>query len=325
MIKSKAICLLSGGLDSIIAAKLVQSQGIDVEALIFKSPFFNYKEPCSAQKTAQANNIPCKIIDISKLFLKILKKPKHGYGKNLNPCIDCKILMLKLANKYMKKEKASFVVTGEVLDQRPKSQHKKALDIIQKESGLKDRLLRPLSAKLLQTTYPEKNNIVNREKLLDIQGRQRVKQIEFAKQHNIKDYNTPSGGCLLTESEYCQKLKDLLTNEKNPSIKNIILLKIGRHFRIGKTKIVVGRNKDDNLMIHQLKNKNDVLFEPKEVMGPTTVLQGPKNKESLKLAAGLTARYSDSKEDNVLIKYGVNFSKVIKAMKINDIDKYRIK
>lgn len=326
--RTTAIGLFSGGLDSIIAAKLIQNQGIDIAVLIFKSPFFNYKENCFAIKAAEANKIPYKVIDLCINYLKIIKKPRYGHGKHMNPCIDCKILMLKIANLYMKKIKADFVFTGEVLDQRPKSQNKNALGIIAKESGLNDRLLRPLSAKILPITYPEKKSLINREKLLGIQGRQRAIQLELAKKFNITEFSTPSGGCLLTEHEYCQKLDDLLKNKKRPNIKDLLLLKLGRHFRFKKSKIIVGKNEKDNFEIKKLRQKSDLIFEPKVVMGPTTLLTGQKNKKSIKLAASLTARYSDDKKENVSVKYGrEKLDKELFAKKIteSELEKIRIK
>jgi len=328
MNKIKAVGLFSGGLDSTLAAKLIQNQSIDVTVLIFSSPFFNYKqEESSAIKTAEANNIPYKLIDLGTDFLKIVKKPKHGHGRKLNPCIDCKIMMFKIAKNYMKKEKADFVFTGEVLDQRPKSQHKIALDVIAKESGLKSRLLRPLSAQLLEPTYPEKKRLVDRNQLLGIQGRQRRVQYEFAKSMGIKDFSSPAGGCLLTENEYCNKLEDLLKYNKKPSVNDLLLLKIGRHFRFKKDKILVGRNREDNKRLIELKNKSDIMFIPKDIMGPTTLLQGLKTKESIKLAASLTARYSDAKNENIIVRYGTkDLNKEIAVNKITEeqINKMRI-
>jgi tRNA-uridine 2-sulfurtransferase len=324
---AKAIGLLSGGLDSIIAAKLIQNQGIEVEVIIFASPFFNQKKEDSiAIKAAKANNIPFKVIDLGLDYLNIVKSPKHGYGKNLNPCIDCKILMLKKAKEYMEKTKADFVFTGEVLGQRPKSQHRQALDTISEESGLKDRLLRPLSAKFLPETYPEKEGIIDRNKLLDISGRQRKKQIELARELKIKDFSSPAGGCLLTEQGYCSKLKDLIENTKKPKINDIQLLKIGRHFRYDKNKIIVGKNKEENETILKLKNSSDIIFEAKDYVGPTTILQGKSSKKTIELTAGITAKYSDAEGNSVKIKYGKDLGKEITVNKLKDeeLEKLRI-
>jgi tRNA U34 2-thiouridine synthase MnmA/TrmU len=216
---SKALVLLSGGLDSILAAKILKNQGIKITALSFRSYFFNEK---NAKKAAKNLKIPIKIIDFSRENLGIVKNPKHGYGRAMNPCIDCHILMLKKAKEILEKEKfhpapepsarygASFVVTGEVLGQRPMSQNKNSLNLIEKESGLRGYLLRPLSAKLLEPTIPEKEGLIKREKLFDITGRSRKRQMALAKKWKIKWYPTPTGGCLLTDLGFGKRLKELL-------------------------------------------------------------------------------------------------------------------
>ncbi|MGA9388765.1 MAG: hypothetical protein WBV70_08085, partial [Candidatus Bathyarchaeia archaeon] len=199
MKKTKALALLSGGLDSTLAVKLVLNQGVDVEAINFVSPFcLCGKGGCGAAEAARRFNIPLKTMSVGEDYLRVIRKPKFGYGKNMNPCIDCRIFMLKKAKKYAKETGAAFIFTGEVLDQRPMSQHKKTLDLIEEEAGLKGKILRPLSAKLLQETDLEKKGLVNRERLLDIEGRSRRKQIELAEKLGIRDYPCPAGGCLLT-------------------------------------------------------------------------------------------------------------------------------
>ena len=187
----KAIGLFSGGLDSILAAKLIQDQRINVKLINFYTPFFPSK---NAVKMAKQLNLKVKEIDITKDYLKMLRKPKHGYGSEMNPCMDCKIFMLKKAKKYAKRIKAKFIFTGEVIGERPMSQNKKALELIEREAGLKGKLLRPLSAKLLPVTEAEKK-WVNRNKLLDVSGRRREKQMKLAKKFKIKQYPSPSGPC----------------------------------------------------------------------------------------------------------------------------------
>lgn len=234
--------------------------------------------------------------------------------------------MLRKAKKYAKKIRAKFIFTGEVLGERPMSQHKSALMLIEKESGLSEKLLRPLSAKLLPITEAERK-WVDRAKLLDIQGRKRDRQTNLANQFKIRDYPTPAGGCLLTNKEYAEKLKDLLLNKKKISLNDIRLLKIGRHFRFGKSKIIVGRNVIENKELLSLKDDADYLFEVPNIGSPTTILQGTKSKEAVELAASLTARYSDSKENKTLVKYGKNnLLKSITASKIENekINKLRI-
>lgn len=324
----KAVGLLSGGLDSTLAVKLMLEQGIDVVALNFTSPFClcNQKGKCASFEAAKKLNVPLKIIPKGEEFLKVIRNPKHGYGKNMNPCIDCRIFMLKKAKEFAKKIKAKFIFTGEVLNQRPMSQHKKALELIEKEAGLKSSILRPLSAKFLPETIPEKKGWVNREKLLAIKGRSRNEQIKLAKSFDIKNYPCPAGGCLLTYKEFSLKLKDLFKHNKKVSFKDIEILKIGRHFRFCKNKIVVGRNEEENKKLLKLKNRTDFIFEVPDTGSPITLLQGKKTKDAIKISAGLTARYSDSKEKEVLVKYGKSLNKSIKIEKLGEeeINKLRI-
>jgi len=323
----KALGLLSGGLDSTLAVKLILDQGIDVVAINFTSPFcLCGRGGCGAIEVAKKFNIPLKIVKKGEDYLKIIRKPKHGYGKNMNPCLDCRIYTLKKAKKYAKKIGASFIFTGEVLDERPMSQHMKALKIIEKESGLEDKILRPLSAKLLPETYAEKKGWVDRKKLLDIRGRSRKTQIQLAKDLEINDYPCPSGGCLLTYKEFADKVRDLFKYKKKVSVKDINLLKIGRHFRFGKNKIIVGRNEIENKQLLSSKQPGDYLFEVSEYNGPITILQGPKIKEAIKKTAALTIRYSDVK-DKVLVKFGrkkLNKTITIQPITEEEIEKMRI-
>ena len=318
----KALGLFSGGLDSILAVKLIQQQGIDVRIVNFTTPFF---PPKKAKEMAKQLKLKLKVIDVTKDYMKVLRNPKHGYGSFLNPCIDCKIFMLRKAKGYGKRIGAKFIFTGEVLGERPMSQNKNALALIEKESGLKGKLLRPLSAKLLPITETEEKWI-DRDKLLDIEGRGREKQIKLAKEFKINNYPTPSGGCLLTNNEYAAKAKDLITNNRKISTNDIKLLKIGRHFRCGKSKIIVGRNNNENKELIKLKNSSDYVFEVPNTGSPLTILQGPKTKESIDLAVRLTAHYSDSKEDRPLVKYGRKLTKkmIAKNIKNEEINKLRI-
>ncbi len=320
----KAIGLISGGLDSIIAGKVVAMQGIDVTMLCFCTPFF----PCSKEKKARLLrvckqiNAKLKVIDLSSEFIRMLRKPKHGYGKNFNPCIDCKILLLKKAKVYAKKISAKFIFTGEVLGQRPMSQNQTALDIIGRETGLKGKLLRPLSAKLLPETQAELKRWVNREKLLAIHGRGRKVQLNLAKKYKIKEYQTPAGGCLLTCEGYCNKVKDLYKFNKKIKVRDVELLRYGRHFRLGKNKIIVGRNHNENKALLRLQAK-ELWFEVPGHGSPVTLLIGKSNKKVIELAAQLTARYSDATSDKVLVKYGKS-KIVVRSASEKVIEKHRI-
>lgn len=291
--KPRTLLLFSGGLDSILAARILQNQGIKIEGVSFKSYFFDAEK---AKETAKEINLPLRVIDISRSHLKIVKNPKYGYGKAMNPCLDCRILMLKKAKEIMKREKFIFIATGEVLGERPMTQNIKAFELTEKESGLEGYLLRPLSAKLLPKTVPEKLLLVNRERLLDIKGRSRKKQIELAKKYRIKNYPTPSGGCLLTDPEFSKRIKELL--EKNPSFQgnDVELLRVGRHFWEGRAKIVVGRNEKENKRIKKLAKKGDILIEMKNYPGPLTLIRnygkGRASKIVINEAKKLTQYYS---------------------------------
>ncbi len=322
----KALGLLSGGLDSILAVKLMLDQDIDVVAINFITPFQISERKCVHEITKKFK-IPLKIVELGEDYLKIIKKPKFRYGKHMNPCIDCRIFMLKKAKAYAKKIGASFVFTGEVLDERPMTQTRKALELIEKESSLKGKLLRSLSAKLLSKTEAEEEGWVNREKLLDIGGRRRGRQMELAKEFGIDNYPTPGGGCLLTYKEFAKKLRDLLDYKKRVSMNDINLLKIGRHFRFEKNKIIVGRDKEENKQLLKFKQPNDYYFEVPGYGSPITILKGPKTRMAIKIAASLTARYSDSRERNILVNYGkekLNRSITVSPLTEREIKNFRI-
>jgi tRNA U34 2-thiouridine synthase MnmA/TrmU len=316
----KALGLFSGGLDSILAAKIIKKQGIKVELVNFYTPFF---PPKNAIEMAKQIDIPIKDIDVTRDYLNMLRKPKHGYGSEMNPCIDCKIFMLKKARQHAKKIGAKFIFTGEVLGERPMSQNKNALQLIQKEAGFE--ILRPLSARLLPITEAERK-WVDRSKLMGISGRGRHEQIKLAKEFGIDKYPTPAGGCLLTDKEFARKISYLL-KKKNVTKGDLELLKVGRHFRYKNNKIIVGRNEEENKKLLCLKQKTDYIFEVPDVGSPITILQGPKTKDSIEKAAQLTARYSDSKDNKTIVKYGNK--KLIKnlsvsILQLDEINKLRV-
>ncbi|MDP2938184.1 MAG: hypothetical protein Q8N72_02930, partial [Candidatus Omnitrophota bacterium] len=264
----KAIALISGGLDSTLATKLIQDLGIELIALNTVSPFCLCNRRSSRGCLYGANSVAKQLglklisVDVSKDFLEIVKKPKHGYGSNMNPCIDCRILLFKKAKEAIEKEGASFVITGEVLGQRPMSQKLNTMKLIEREAGLEGLVLRPLSAKVLEQTIPEKQGWIARDKLLAINGRSRREQIAKARKLGINDYPCSSGGCLLTDPEFSRRLKDLIKyGEFN--LENVQLLKIGRHFRLNDTsKLVVGRNEKENERLLNLAREDDYLFMP---------------------------------------------------------------
>jgi tRNA U34 2-thiouridine synthase MnmA/TrmU len=308
----KAIALLSGGLDSTLAAKIVMEQEIELEALNFLTVFCtctNRGETCLAsQKAVNALGIPLKVFNVSDEYLNTVKNPKHGYGSNMNPCIDCRIFMLKKTKVYMEEAGASFIVTGEVLGQRPMSQRRDAMRLIEKEAGLQGYILRPLSAKFLPVTIPEKEGWINRETLLDIQGRSRKPQMKLADHYGIRDYPCPAGGCLLTDPGFARRIKDLMNHKSDFSLNDVHLLKIGRHFRLSPhLKLVVGRNEDDNKKIQTFALEGDILLKALHHPGPLSLLRGETNGTEIEKAASITVRYSkakDLKSVEVLYKKG---------------------
>ncbi len=313
----KAIGLLSGGLDSSLAVKLMIDQGVDVHVLNFITPFCTCsRKGCKheASRVSELFGIPIKIISAGQDYIEMIKNPKHGYGSNMNPCIDCRIFMFQKAKKYMNDINAKFIFTGEVLDQRPMSQYKKALNIIEKESGLENLVLRPLSAKLLNPTIPEEKHWIDRDKLLSIQGRRRLPQIRLADKLGIRNYPCPAGGCRLTDSQFAKRIKDSLKHGED-TIKDIQLLKYGRHFRLKNgAKIIVGRNEEENKILPKYFDKDDILIEVIGFGSPIVILKKRKNKDDIKEAAYLCIRYSDANNSNdvkIRIRYGNNNEELV--------------
>jgi tRNA-specific 2-thiouridylase len=297
----KAISLFSGGLDSILATRLLSEQGIEMEALHFRLVFVSGED--TKWSDADSNMVEgilgarLKMWDVSEEFLKVVKHPKHGYGRNINPCIDCKIFMLKKAKEYMKTVGASFLVTGEVLGERPMSQGKNMMRHIEREADLDGLILRPLSAKLLPPSVPENEGWVDRERMLNIQGRSRRPQIELAQRYGIRDYPAPAGGCLLTVPAFAVRMKDLLAHQPDFSLNDVHLLKVGRHFRFSpRTKLIVGRREEENERIGSFSREGDLLIRVARHPGPLSLLRGKPEAGEIEKAAAITARYSKAKE-----------------------------
>ena len=296
----KAIILLSGGLDSTLAAELMSREGLELLAVNFKTPFClcdrhssNLGCGSNARRVAEAIGIDLKVINATKDFLEVLKKPAHGYGANMNPCIDCRILFFRKSKELMEEVGASFIITGEVLGQRPMSQFRRQMNIIEKEADLDGLVLRPLSAKLLAPTIPEKNGWISRERMLDIAGRSRKPQMALAKDLGINDYPCSAGGCLLTDPEFANRIRDLIKHDEL-DMQNIDLLKAGRYFRLSRSaKLIVGRNEDENKMLTMLAKEGDYVFEPATINGPIAVGKGTFTAELLEVACRIVARYSD--------------------------------
>ena len=304
--KKKVVALLSGGLDSQLAIKMMQEQGFDVSAVAIKTPFcdFDCGRGCGFEIRERADDLDVnlKTVYLGDEYIEMLKHPKHGIGAGFNPCIDCRSMMFDAAKKHMEEIGAEFIISGEVLGQRPMSQHAPALRTIENESDLVGKIVRPLSAALLPETDPEKDGLIKRENLGMIRGRTRRGQLDMAKKYGIENPPNAGGGCLLTEPHFGIKAKDLFSHTKNPTINDIDLLKIGRHFRLDEeTKFVVGRNKDENEMIKAISLPGDILLEAKDFVGPVSILRGSNAKQHLKFASSITLRYSDAPNDEQAI------------------------
>lgn len=290
----KAIALFSGGLDSILAAELIRRQNINVLCLSFTTPFFDAQKALAASRQI---NLPLEIQDITTEHLHMLKSPRYGYGKNMNPCIDCHTLMLHIAGKRMSETGRDFIFTGEVLGQRPMSQNKQSLYVIAKKSGYQDYILRPLSANLLDPIKAEREKLIDRSQLLAIQGRGRKQQMTLAADFGIVNYAPPAGGCLLTDPIFSRRLRDLFAHQVTPDIRDYELLKYGRHFRISdQCKIIVGRNRADNEALRKLIVPGDLIFNMANFPGPLVLVPNGGDSDK-KIAAALCARYSDAPPD----------------------------
>ncbi len=329
----KAVGLLSGGLDSMLALKVVLEQGIEVVALNFTSQFCtcnHRKGVCSeAVKVAREFGIEIKTLVKGLDYIDVIRNPKYGHGQGINPCVDCRIYMLKRAKRFMADVGASFLLTGEVLGQRPMSQRRDSMRSIERDTGLEGLILRPLCAKHLEPTLPEKEGIIDRERLLDFVGRSRKPQMALAEELDIGDYPCPSGGCLLTDKIFSRKVRDLLDNNSDPTKKDLSLLKVGRHFRINGAKIVVGRKEDENKKIVNLRASGDVLIEAHEFAGPTALIRGNTNDEIIRLAGEMLLRYANNKANgnNYVLCTKDDSSSLLKIEKPVDdetLDKLRV-
>ncbi|MEW6074908.1 MAG: tRNA 4-thiouridine(8) synthase ThiI [Candidatus Omnitrophota bacterium] len=295
----KAIALVSGGLDSVLAARVAQEQGIEVIPFHFSIPFCHRSksnnEPAAGMSrlVRMSLKVAPVIRDISADFLSLIRKPAHGFGSHMNPCIDCKILMLRKAKDEMPVVGAEFVITGEVLGQRPMSQYRHALKLIERKSDLEGLVVRPLSAQLLDETIPEQKGWITRSALLNFNGRNRRPQFTLARLYGINGYPNPAGGCLLTDPAFSRRLKDLVAHGEL-SIENVSLLKIGRHFRISdNARLAVGRNEGENKVLLSLAKGGDYLFMPSSIAGPTSLGRGVFSKELAMRCAAITCRYCD--------------------------------
>lgn len=301
--KGHAVALFSGGLDSALAILLMRRQNIKVTALTFMTHFgcdISDRSSCGGNPypVSEKFGFDVKLMHLGDKFVEIVKNPKYGYGKNMNPCVDCRILMLREAKTFMELIGADFIITGEVLGQRPKSQMRNSMNTVIRDSELKGRLVRPLSAKLFEETIPEKEGMLNRDLLEGISGRSRKRQMELAEEFGLEDYPSPAAGCLLTDPSYSRRLKDLIEHSPSIDFNDLNLLRVGRHFRINEnSKVIVGRNEEDNDKIRQYAKNKHYMLEALGTGSPITLLITSNGDDSILDAASLTARYCGKRKD----------------------------
>ena len=325
----RAIGLLSGGLDSTLAVRLISELGIEVIAVKFTSPFCQCDSGgcCHAAEVAKQMGLELKTFSKGDEYLDVVRHPKHGYGVGMNPCIDCRIFMFKKAKEYMEEIGAAFLFTGEVIGQRPMSQHRRAIEIIEEESGLTGKIVRPLSAQHMEPTEAEQKGWIEREKLLGFHGRSRKPQFALAEEYGIKGFACPAGGCLLTDQNFSAKLRDLFAHRDKVGMRDVSLLKIGRHFRFGASKIVCARDEAESGALLKRGGENALLLEATECVGPVVLLEGDAQADDIRQAAEVAAAYSDGDASAVSVKCWSNQSEhVIRVTRParDTLESYRI-
>jgi len=325
--RTKMLALLSGGLDSTLAVKIMLDQGIDVEAVNFTTPFC-LCDKCAVESVGERFGIKVHRVFLGQEFLDLVVDPPHGYGSQMNPCIDCRIFMFKKAKEIAKRIGAEGIITGEVLNERPFSQRKEAMFVIEKEAGVKNKVLRPLSAQLMPETDFEEKGSVDRKRLFSIRGRRRLPQMRLAEELGINDYPCPSGGCLLTDPQFARRLKEHLKYRDGLNLVDTALLKIGRHFRVEECKVIVGRNKEENKSLLSIAHREKKPYmDVVEYMGPITLMDGKNIDNIIQKAAEITIRYSDAPKDfAVKVKVVHRGQYIIEARSIEDeaVEPFRI-
>jgi tRNA-specific 2-thiouridylase len=310
MSKGRAFSLLSGGLDSLLATRLIMAQGIDVVGLHFITPFFGHEkkgqESRFIERWRNLCGIQARIIDVGDEYFEVVRNPRYGYGKNFNPCIDCKIFLFSKAKALMDEEKADFLVTGEVLGQRPMSQRKDTLRVVERDSGTDGVLLRPLCAKNLKPTRPELTGMVDREKLFDFSGRSRKPQMKLAEEMSLRDYPSPAGGCILTDPILANRIRKYFSGRQNSTVNEILLLQVGRHFQFPQGQhLVVGRREEENQRLIELRQVGDVFLKVLGIPGPLGLIRGKEDPGVFSLAASILARFSKARERELLeVQFG---------------------
>ena len=333
--KHKALALFSGGLDSILAVRMMLDQGITVEALNFSLPFNTCSDEDSgrdseAVRIARQLEIPVTVIRFGAEFLDLIRNPQHGYGKGVNPCVDCRIHMLRKAKKHMEESGADFIITGEVLGQRPMSQRRDTMRLVERESCLEGLLLRPLSAQHFEPTIPEREGWVDRKKLLDIKGRSRKEQMRMAHDIGVRDFPNPAGGCLLAEISFAPKVRDLFDHCDQLDPRDFRLLRIGRHFRIAEdTKLIIGRDRNDNKLLEQALRTGETALFWMDGNTPLAVLVGKQDEQCLDLAARLLLRYTRAEAGTICrVRVVINGDEFIRQVPNTiaeaEVEQYRI-
>jgi len=324
----RALGLFSGGLDSQLAVRVLQEQGIEVEGVTFQTPFFGSQR---GKIAAGALGISHRVLDITLEHLEMVKSPRYGYGRNMNPCVDCHAMMFRFCGDLLEETGADFMFSGEVLGQRPMSQNRNALRLVEKASGYSGLILRPLSAKLLPETDPEREGLVKREDLLDIQGRGRSRQMELAEKWGIHEYPTPAGGCLLTDPGFSARLSELLFAAPGFSPLDVERLRIGRHFRLpAGSKVIVGRNHQENERLRELGREGDLFLKNIAETGPLALLEKGALPEEEDLAAALVLRYGKGRKkeepSSVRIEGGPGGPRVVTVLPAStgEPEKYRV-
>jgi len=309
--KIKALGLVSGGLDSHLATRIMKSLGYQITVLNFTSPFCNCTRAdhgCKneAARLAEEMGIEARVEFMGQEYIDLVRNPKHGYGKNMNPCVDCRIMIFRRAKQVMEEIGAAFIYTGEVVGQRPMSQKKDRMMVIENEAGLAGMVVRPLSAQLLPPTIPEKTGLLDREKMLAIRGRSRKDQIRLMRdEYHVTENLCSSGGCMLTDQNFSHRMRDLLSHDPKASVKDARMLRVGRHFRMAPgVKLIVGRDEEENNRLERMASAEDFLFFPGDARGPLSVAQGSFGPDDLEQICRTVARYCpEAAQRPVTIKY----------------------